>query len=75
MVVVTGMPRSEPPAKVTVGQRRAGGQVSVWLEPRNPREPDRVGVNTAQMTGISVSISRAQAVELYHGLGRLLGLE
>ena len=57
------------PTKVTAGSRQRGGQMTAW------EQGQRVGFNAAHLTGVSVEMDRAEAVEFCHKLARLLGLE
>jgi hypothetical protein len=65
-------PITTPPPPVEVGDRRGTGQVQMTLIGVGERQ--RVTVNVSHMTGMTVDISRQDAVTLYRGLGRLLGL-
>lgn len=60
-------------APVRVGHLQQGGQV---LASRGSNERgDRVLVTVAALTGLQVNVSLPDAAELYHGLGRILGIE
>ena len=45
------------------------------LKPTPPGQPDRVVVNVAYLTGLTVEIDAAEAVTLYRQLGQMLGLQ
>ena len=65
----TGKHRGEP---ARVGDRQAGGEV--WVSESTSR-PGHVTVGVAHLGGMAVDLSRRAAQDLYHGLGRLLGIE
>lgn len=62
--VTAPRPRNEP---VAVGDRRNGGELKAWRKPQHHRG-DRVVVNAAQMAGLTVDVSVAEAREFALGL-------
>lgn len=60
-------------APVKVGDKRDGGQVTIWLK-EIPGRPTVVGLNAAHMGGLSIEVPPAVAAELVAKLTDLLDL-
>jgi hypothetical protein len=72
--VIPRQRRNDPPAvarptSVQVGDRGGSGSIVAVLK------DGRLVVTVAHIGGFGIDISEGDARELYHGLGRILGLE